>query len=53
MGKGDLGTKARETRGGYPAGDKLISELKPPPTGPAPGGKSAASASADGRSDEK
>ncbi|MGZ4152977.1 MAG: hypothetical protein ACXVQ0_00695 [Actinomycetota bacterium] len=29
----------RETRGGYPAGGKPISEFTPPPTGPAPGGK--------------
>jgi hypothetical protein len=27
------------TRGGYPAGDKLVSELSPPPRGPAPGEK--------------
>jgi hypothetical protein len=32
-------TKYRETRGGYPAGDVLISDLKPPPPGPAPGMK--------------
>lgn len=32
-------TKSREERGGYPAGDKLVSELKPPPPGPAPGAK--------------
>ncbi len=32
-------TKPVETRGGYPAGDKLVSELKPPPPGPAPGAK--------------
>lgn len=32
-------TKPREERGGYPAGDKLVSELKPPPPGPAPGAK--------------
>jgi hypothetical protein len=31
--------KPREERGGYPAGDKLVSELKPPPPGPAPGSK--------------
>jgi hypothetical protein len=31
--------KARETRGGYPAGGKQISEFTPPPGGPAPGGK--------------
>jgi hypothetical protein len=27
------------TKGGYPAGDKLVSELSPPPKGPAPGEK--------------
>jgi hypothetical protein len=27
------------TRGGYPAGDKLVTELSPPPKGPAPGEK--------------
>lgn len=27
------------TRGGYPAGDKLVSELSPPPKGPGPGAK--------------
>jgi hypothetical protein len=27
------------TRGGYPAGDKLVSDLSPPPKGPAPGEK--------------
>ena len=31
--------KDRETRGGYPAGGKPISEFTPPPSGPAPGGK--------------
>jgi hypothetical protein len=30
---------AMATRGGYPAGDKLVSELSPPPKGPAPGEK--------------
>jgi hypothetical protein len=30
-------SKQRETHGGYPAGDTLVSELKPPPPGPAPG----------------
>jgi hypothetical protein len=29
----------RETRGGYPAGGKQISEFPPPPPGSAPGGK--------------
>jgi len=40
----DEGTpvKLRETRGGYPSGDKLISDLKPPPPGPAPGCESKA-----------
>jgi hypothetical protein len=42
----------RETRGGYPAGDKLISELKPPPPGPAPGVKAANSSDA-GNADKK
>lgn len=40
-------TKPRETRGGYPAGDKLVSELKPPPPGPAPGGRKPANGSAE------
>jgi hypothetical protein len=31
--------KDRETRGGYPAGGKQVSDFKPPPAGPAPGGK--------------
>jgi hypothetical protein len=31
--------KDRETRGGYPAGGKQISEFTPPPAGPAPGGR--------------
>jgi hypothetical protein len=31
--------KPIDKRGGYPAGDKLVSELKPPPSGPAPGAK--------------
>ena len=30
-----------EKRGGYAAGEKLVTELKPPPTGPAPGAKPA------------
>ena len=29
--------------GGYPAGDKLVSELTPPPPGPAPGARVPAS----------
>ena len=28
-----------EKRGGYAAGKKLVTELKPPPAGPAPGAK--------------
>ncbi len=31
--------KDRETRGGYPAGGKQVSDFGPPPPGPAPGGK--------------
>ncbi len=34
-----LDRRDRETRGGYPAGGKQISEFRPPPRGPAPGGK--------------
>jgi hypothetical protein len=30
-----------EKRGGYAAGKKLVTELKPPPAGPAPGAKPA------------
>lgn len=45
--------KLRETRGGYPAGDKLVSELKPPPPGPAPGAKRPGSALGNGKSEEK
>ena len=30
-----------ERRGGYAAGKKLVTELKPPPAGPAPGAKPA------------
>jgi hypothetical protein len=30
-----------EKRGGYAAGTKLVTELKPPPAGPAPGSKPA------------
>ncbi len=30
---------AVEARGGYPAAPKLVSELAPPPKGPAPGAK--------------
>lgn len=30
-----------EKRGGYAAGKKLVTELKPPPGGPAPGAKPA------------
>ena len=32
-------TRAFATRGGYPAGDKLVSELSPPPKGPGPGAR--------------
>jgi hypothetical protein len=39
MPKDDEERKDRETRGGYPAGGKPISEFAPPPPGPAPGGK--------------
>jgi hypothetical protein len=37
----DSSTSAKrpEERGGYPAGDTLVSELPPPPPGPAPGAK--------------
>jgi hypothetical protein len=28
-----------QTRGGYPAGDKLVTDLAPPPKGPGPGAK--------------
>lgn len=31
--------KLRDTVGGYPSGGRLITELKPPPPGPAPGAK--------------
>lgn len=31
--------RVRETVGGYPLGDRLITELDPPPPGPAPGAK--------------
>ena len=41
--------KSRETVGGYPSGDRLISELKPPPPGPAPGAKSKPSSAASGK----
>jgi hypothetical protein len=34
------------TRGGYPAHGKTISELKPPPKGPGPGGKRPSEAAA-------
>lgn len=45
--------RQRETRGGYPAGNKLISELKPPPPGPAPGGKRPSGDSGKSTSDQK
>lgn len=35
----DATPKPVEKRGGHPAGDKLVSDLKPPPPGPAPGAK--------------
>ncbi len=35
----DNAAKPTEKKGGYPAGDKLVSELPPPPKGPAPGAK--------------
>jgi hypothetical protein len=49
----DEGTpvKLRETRGGYPSGDKLISDLKPPPPGPAPGAKAKPSNVDSGKGD--
>ena len=31
--------KLRDTVGGYPSGDRLITDLEPPPPGPAPGAK--------------
>ena len=34
-----VAAKPVEERGGYPSGDKLMTELKPPPPGPAPGAK--------------
>lgn len=34
-----LSAKQPDERGGYPAGDTLVSELPPPPAGPAPGAK--------------
>ena len=44
-----------EKRGGYSAGDKLVSELKPPPSGPATGAKPAKSSgqSSDSSKDAK
>ena len=48
-----VAVKPRETRGGYPAGDKLVSELKPPPSGPAPGAKRPDGDSGNGESDKK
>lgn len=32
-------SKPIDERGGYGSGDKLVSDLKPPPPGPAPGAK--------------
>jgi hypothetical protein len=43
--------KLRETRGGYPSGDKLISDLKPPPPGPAPGAQAKPADADTGKSD--
>lgn len=31
--------RVRETVGGYPLGDRPITELEPPPPGPGPGAK--------------
>jgi hypothetical protein len=47
----DEGTpvKLRETRGGYPSGDKLITDLKSPPPGPAPGAKAKPSSAESGK----
>jgi hypothetical protein len=39
MPKDEPDRKERETRGGYPAGGKQISDFPAPPTGPAPGGR--------------
>ena len=39
-----------EKRGGYGAGNKLVTELKPPPSGPAPGAKPSG---ADSQSSQK
>jgi hypothetical protein len=36
---GETERRDRQTRGGYPAGGKQISEFAPPPKGPAPGGR--------------
>jgi hypothetical protein len=41
-------TDSLEGRGGYPAGDKLVSELGPPPTGPGAGVKSRPSSESNG-----
>ena len=35
----DKTAKPIEKKGGYPAGDKLVSELAPPPKGPGAGAK--------------
>jgi hypothetical protein len=37
--KDETDRKERETRGGYPAGGKQVSEFPPPPPGSAPGGR--------------
>lgn len=43
--------KLRDTVGGYPSGDRLITELKPPPPGPAPGAKAKPSNADSGKGD--
>lgn len=40
-----------EERGGYPAGNKSVMQLKPPPKGPAPGAKPKAEDPGDGKND--
>ena len=43
--------KLRDTVGGYPSGDRLITDLEPPPPGPAPGAKEKPSNANSGKSD--
>lgn len=43
--------KLRDTVGGYPSGDRLITELEPPPPGPAPGAKAKLSNADSGKGD--